>query len=152
MALAGIAINFVKKAALEGLGANATLKILREMGLGYRRQDFLRDYRMFAQLPKKANVIKYVNRKYRLTKSLFVEPKGFMSRRFAFVSKIKVYNPQKKTTFILHNRVASMKNLTRGQAEQASLNAVSRSLASSNLEIKDITLAEAYHQPGEPWL
>lgn len=152
MALAGLAINFVKKAAMEGLGANRTLSLLKEMGLGYRRQTFLADYRKFAELPKKANVIKYVNRKYRLSKSLFVEPRGFMSRRFAFISKIKVYDPQRKSSFTIPNRVASMKNLTRGQAEQESLNAIGSSLAASNFEIQGVTLTEAYHQPGQPWL
>jgi len=38
--------NFLYKAAKEGLTGAETLRVLREQGLGYRTQDFYRDFRL----------------------------------------------------------------------------------------------------------
>lgn len=45
-----------------GYSANQALKTLRELGLGYRRQDFLRDYAAGKSLYERGTTVRFVNR------------------------------------------------------------------------------------------
>lgn len=149
--LRGFAQVFVKAAAEKGLGANKTLELLKSKGLGYRRTTFLSDYRMFAKIPTLSDRIKYVRRQYRLSKSLFLEPKKFMTRRFAFVTEFNVLNPDTGETFKMKSRVSTERWLTRGQAENTALQQVKSALDRSNYKVIGATLKEAYHQSDENW-
>lgn len=53
---------FVEALAKMGLSANKALKRLREMGLGYRRADFLADYRTYLGREKAKDVAKYIRK------------------------------------------------------------------------------------------
>jgi hypothetical protein len=48
--------------AARGVSANEALKTLREMGLGYRRTDFLADYRTYTGREKAKDVAKYIRK------------------------------------------------------------------------------------------
>ena len=149
--LRGFAQVFVKAAAKKGLGANKTLSLLKSKGLGYRRATFLSDYRMYAKIPTLSNRIKYVRRRYRLTKELFLEPKKFMTRRFAFVTEFNILKPDTGETFKMKSRVSTDKWMTRGQAENAALHQVKSALDRSNYKMVGGTLLEAYHSSDENW-
>lgn len=51
--------GYIKKAVIEGWGANETLDFLKANDLGYRRTDFLADYRNYANIPESRGNIKY---------------------------------------------------------------------------------------------
>ena len=53
---------FLEAFAAQGLSANEALRRLREMGLGYRRQDFLNDYRTYTGKEKAKDVAKYIRK------------------------------------------------------------------------------------------
>jgi len=53
---------FLEAFAAQGLSANEALRRLREMGLGYRRQDFLNDYRTYTGREKAKDVAKYIRK------------------------------------------------------------------------------------------
>lgn len=59
-----MAIPFIQKGIALGMPANEVLRDLRAAGLGYRRTDFLRDYRTLAELPAKAARISYTPKSY----------------------------------------------------------------------------------------
>ena len=142
---------FVKKAALMGLSANETLRILRSLGLGYRRSVFLADFRMYKKIPLLRNRLKYVPRKYRPSKDLFLQPKRWMSRRFAFTTEFRILKPETGEIFKMYSRVATDRWLTRGQAERRALRQIKSAIDRSKYEIVDYVLVEAWHKEGEPW-
>ncbi len=53
---------FLEAFAAQGLSGNEALRRLREMGLGYRRQDFLNDYRTYTGREKAKDVAKYIRK------------------------------------------------------------------------------------------
>jgi hypothetical protein len=53
---------FLEGMAARGISANEALRTLREMGLGYRRTDFLADYRTYTGREKAKNVAKYIRK------------------------------------------------------------------------------------------
>lgn len=59
------AFSLIEEAIREGLTANETYKMLKEAGEGYRRQDFLADYRRLSGKPKKEDAWKYTPTKYK---------------------------------------------------------------------------------------
>jgi len=58
----GMAQPFLEHFASLGLSANEALRRLREMGLGYRRTDFLDDYRKYLGKEKAKDVAKYIRK------------------------------------------------------------------------------------------
>lgn len=57
----GLARNFFSKLYEMGLSANKALSWLRERGLGYRRQDFLKDYRNGKSNWEQASRVRFLN-------------------------------------------------------------------------------------------
>jgi len=53
---------YVAGLAASGISANQALAQLRELGLGYRRQDFLGDYRLYRGAEKAKDVGKYTRK------------------------------------------------------------------------------------------
>jgi len=53
---------YLEAFASQGLSANKALRKLREMGLGYRRTDFLADYRTYTGREKAKDVAKYIRK------------------------------------------------------------------------------------------
>lgn len=63
---------FVEAMARIGLSANEALGRLREMGLGYRRKDFLDDYRTYLGKEKAKDVAKYIRKDRYPTEAVMV--------------------------------------------------------------------------------
>ena len=143
---------FVKKAAIEGLSANATLDILRKVGLGYRRTDFLADFRLYKKIPKLSDTLKHIRKSYRPSKNMFLQPKKWMSRKYAFVTKFRVFKPETGETFTISSRVSSDRILTRGSAERKAIQQVKEAFDRSKFEITSYYLSEAWHRAGSSWL
>ncbi len=83
-----MAQSFLVRMVKEGLTANEALEKLREMGLGYRRTTFLEDWRQVADIPKKADYLKNVPRKYAFTDAVTVEKEWYMTRKYNVVFKV----------------------------------------------------------------
>lgn len=52
--------GFIRSAIERGLGANETLDLLRRQGQGYRRTDFLSDFRILSGAAERGGLMKYV--------------------------------------------------------------------------------------------
>jgi hypothetical protein len=85
----GLAQPFVESFAKKGISANLAYKALQEQGIGYRRTDFLVDYRAATGALKKADVLKYVPKKYIPTEAHVEERAWLMKRKYSIVFEVK---------------------------------------------------------------
>lgn len=141
----------IRKAVTEGLSANATQKVLRDLGLSYRRTDFLEDFRRIADIPAKTDKLKFVRRDFRPSKSLFTEQTMFQRNRFRYVVSVDVYKPDTGETFSMFTSLAGSIYYTRGEVEEIALSKVSPSIEGSNYIIQRAILSEAFHRKGDIW-
>jgi hypothetical protein len=147
----GVAQAFVRSAAQKRLGADYTLRALREAGMGYRRTDFLRDYREYAEIPAKAERIKYVRHDYRPSRDLFVETVGKQRTTFRYQVEVDVFKPETGETFTMTTNVASDVQLTIGQATSEGIDALTPAIDKSQFEIPGYRVTGAFHKEGEFW-
>ena len=64
--------------------ANKALKFLRSVGLGYRRKDFLTDWREILDLEKKRDEWKYVRYEYKINEELHVATTFYTSTKYTY--------------------------------------------------------------------
>jgi len=147
----GIAQVFIKGAATRGLSANATLDMLRDAGLGYRRTDFLTDYRTYHQVEEVTNRLKYTPKTYQPGRALYKETEGVQLNRYMYQVDIEIKKPGVPGTTTFSTNVATDKRLTIGQAEEEAIRAVKWSFGPSEIEIKSYHTERAWHKAGEPW-
>jgi len=60
-------VHILKALAERGYSANRALEVLRSQGLGYRRQDFLRDWAVITGHAQRADKLKYVPKDRRVS-------------------------------------------------------------------------------------
>ena len=89
----GLAQTFLKGAASRGLSANATLAMLRDAGLGYRRTEFLSDFRVYHQLPDVTNRLKFTPKAYVPGKDLYKDTEGIQLSRYMYQVDIEIKKP-----------------------------------------------------------
>jgi hypothetical protein len=149
--LRGLAQGFVSHFATEKVGANEGLRLLREQGLGYRRTDYLADYRFYSGVARKADALKYLPLKYCVGRDNFSEPFGArMKSRYAYKVRTEVLTSWGEVE-TGYGVVRSETNLTAGDI----LGRVSDSYIGEESEYEDtllnVTLSEAWHREGDPW-
>lgn len=74
------------EAGLSGRGAEL---FYREQGLGYRRQDFLSDWREMSGLQKKEDTFKYIRHDLKPTANTLTETSENLSKEFSYIFKVK---------------------------------------------------------------
>ena len=119
---------FLDALAAEGLSANQALGRLREMGLGYRRTDFLEDWRTVTGKQKAKAAGKYVGLdRYPGTACEIVTNK-YQRRKYNYVVNYKVTNLETGETELNHIIVASDERLTRRTIEQTAFDIITEHL------------------------
>jgi len=68
--------------------ANRALSYLREKGLGYRRKDFLADWREILDFGKKKDTWKYVRKDLRVTEAAMTPVQYDMRRKYRWVAEV----------------------------------------------------------------
>ncbi len=144
--LRGLAQPFVKSMAIKGMGANWSLNVLKAAGLGYRRIDFLLDYRTYVKIPGIANKLKFIRKSYRPSKDQFLKPVGFQAREFSYVVKYKRTDPKTGKETDYFNRVSSAKELTRGQIEDESAFVVEKGKYDPNVDTETAVLYSVWQR------
>ena len=81
--------QFIMRAINEGWSANRTLRSLQEMGLGYRRADFLRDFRVAKGYVERAGKMQYVRRDATISDRLYYPTKKAMPMRYATIIEVE---------------------------------------------------------------
>jgi len=85
----GLARTYIPSLLDLGLSATSALGLLRESGLGYRKTDFLSDWREFAGLEKKKDTFKYIPKRYKPTAATMTETSEMLSREYSYVFEVK---------------------------------------------------------------
>ena len=143
---------YIQRAVREGMSANETLRQLREVGLSYRRTDFLADYRRAAQIPVKADRLKYVPKKYRPGDALYIEQPGFMAREYRYTVKLTVRNTVTGEVRDIYNRMASDTELSIARMIEIAQEVSKGSLEESNVIIERALPVMAERRAAEPWM
>ena len=76
----------------EGLTTTAALKQLKVMGLGYRRKEFLSDYRFFRGVEKSKDVFKYIRKNLYPSKDSYVSGKVYGGRQYQYTVKLEGFD------------------------------------------------------------
>ena len=114
----GLARRFIPEMLRLGMSATAGLNLLRVEGMGYRRTDFLRDFREFAGTERKRDPLRAIPKKYRPTEATIERTDFEQVKKFHYNYKVEGYDliTQEDTeTFIT---VASDDILTMEEAER----------------------------------
>lgn len=113
----GLARRFIPEMLKIGMSATAGLNLLRQEGMGYRRTDFLADFRDFSGLAMKRDPLRAIPKKFRPTEATIQRADFKQTKKFYYNYKIDGYDiiTQEQTeTFIT---VASDDILTMAEAE-----------------------------------
>lgn len=78
----GMAQSFLEPMFKEGYTSTDALNALQVWGIGYRRTDFLSDWRRVADRPAREDLMKYVGKKYRPPGHLIESTPEYLSRQF----------------------------------------------------------------------
>lgn len=65
--------------------ANKALEFLRSVGLGYRRKDFLADWREVLEIPKKTDVWKYIRNEFKIPEAEHVLSTWYTMSNFTYM-------------------------------------------------------------------
>ena len=143
--------QFLKSAAIKGIGANKTLDALSAVGLGIRRTDGLKQYAAYAAIPQKTELLKYVRKEYRPSQRLFTEQPGFMTRDYRYTIKYQTVNKITGVVEDRHTRVISDLPMTIGAVEGQAETVTGEAEYWLGEEVIEWSIAEAEHAAGEPW-
>jgi len=113
----GLSRRFIPEMLKAGMSATAGLKLLRSEGMGYRRTDFLKDFRDFSGLAMKRDPLRAISKKYRPTEATIQRVDLKQKKKFYYNYKIEgvnLYTNKMEETWIT---VASDDILTMEEAE-----------------------------------
>jgi len=114
----GVARRFIPEMLQKGWTTGAALSYLKKEGLGYRRQDFLMDWRQFSGQERKRDPLKAIPKKYKPTWSTIQMSETRQAAKLHYSYRITGFDTftQKETTEWI--TVASDQVLTMQQAEE----------------------------------
>jgi len=88
----GLARQFIPEMLRAGMSATAGLNLLRSEGMGYRRTDFLSDFRDFAGVAMKRDPLRAIPKKYRPTEATIQRVDFQQTKKFYYNYKVEGYN------------------------------------------------------------
>jgi len=114
----GVARRFIPEMLQKGWTTGAALGYLKAQGLGYRRQDFLSDWRQFSGAERKRDPLKAIPKKYKPTWNTIEMSATKQAAKLHYSYRIEGYDTftSKDTTEWI--TVASDQVLTMQQAEE----------------------------------
>lgn len=92
IAVQGIARRFIPAMIKQGLSQAAGLRMLQGQGLGYRKTDFLKDWRQFAGTEMKRDPLRAIPKKYRPTEATIQRAEYEQSKKFHYVYDVEGYD------------------------------------------------------------
>ena len=85
----GMARTYIPTLLKKGFSASKSLRWLKRQGLGYRKTNFLADWREFTGRAKKADVTKYIPKKYKPTAATLSGTSENLARQYSYVYQVK---------------------------------------------------------------
>lgn len=148
----GLAQAFIRKGVKMGLSRGAIFDSLKPGKLTFRRKDFLADYNEWAQVPKKAGVIRYVRRDYLPGKAMYVSVTGKQRLSFRYQVAGTIYNPETHERVPFTTNVVSDTQMTSNQVYEEALEPIKQSTSAYKSDIEDYHLEGAFVKEGTEWL
>ena len=118
VAIQGIARRFIPEMLKMGLSASAGLNMLKGQGLGYRRTNFLADWREFAGTERKRDPLRAIPKKYRPTEATIQRTEFEQGKKFNYEYKVGGYDNIQQKEVVEYITVASDDILSMIEAEQ----------------------------------
>ena len=87
-----LAQQFFDRLHQAGFSANQALQFLRKQGLGYRRQQFLRDWNRHFQYVSRKERVKYTPKKFVIPESYFEPTEKNYERKYVYMVKVKGFD------------------------------------------------------------
>lgn len=116
-AIQGIARRFIPEMLKMGLTQAAGLRMLQGQGLGYRKTNFLSDWREFSGMEMKRDPLKSVPSKYRPTEAVIQRTEFEQRKKFNYNFDVEGYDMIQQKDIVDHITVASDDILTMEEAE-----------------------------------
>jgi len=85
----GLSRRFIPEMLKAGMSATAGLKLLRSEGMGYRKTDFLADFRDFSGLAMKRDPLRAIPKKYRPTEATIQRTDIKQTKKFYYNYKVE---------------------------------------------------------------
>jgi len=127
---------YLESLASRGFSANAALTLLREKGLGYRRADFLSDYRKYQGKKLAEGRGRYVRMDRYPGAACEVETARFQRRRYNYAVDYFTTDLTTGETVAKRYIIASDERMTRGAIEEAALEGISTYLDAYNSRLE----------------
>ena len=113
----GLSRRFIPEMLRIGMSATAGYKLLYDEGMGYRKTDFLADFRDFAGVAMKRDPLRAIPKKYRPTEATIQRVDIKQTKKFYYNYKVEGYNIISKEQTESWITVASDDILTMEEAE-----------------------------------
>jgi len=113
----GLSRRFIPEMLKAGMTATAGLSLLRSEGMGYRKTDFLADFRDFSGLAMKRDPLRAIPKKFRPTEATIQRVDIKQTKKFYYNYKVEGYNIISKEQTESWITVASDDILTMEEAE-----------------------------------
>ncbi len=130
-----------------GISANEALRELRDAGLGYRRQDFLSDFRQGASLFDQETKVRFVGLDRLPSEGILVEQYHHVPDRYSFVFKasgVDLETGERDNRYFFYHRNSLT---TRGEMEQDAQEWFASKSDSYGFELDGIQISEGYINP-----
>lgn len=148
----GLAQAFLRSAATKGIKFADVFKSMQDAGMStYRRTNMLKDYRQFAGIADKADLLKFVRKDMIPSHSLYTTTTGYQRTKFRYQLNVDVYKPLTNETFSMPTNIASDVPLTPGQIEEAGIDSVRGGIDRSEFDIVGYRPYAAFVQEGVFW-
>lgn len=141
----------IRSWAVAGRGAGKTIAHLKTLGLGIRRTAGLAQYRNYAKIPARAEVMKYIPKKFAIGRAQYTEAYGVMTRRYRYTVASEFYNKQTGELKTYYTSMISDRPLSVGEIERTG-SEVMRGLAGMyDATITKQWISQAEHREGDAW-
>ena len=142
IAMRSIARRFIPEMLRMGWTTTKGLALLRAEGMGYRRTDFLADWREFSGRAKKQSPLKVIPKKYRPTAATVQITEGVQRKKFNYNYQVTGYDTFLEKEVTTGYTVSSETVLTMEQAlEQAGVSWMKykEEIIDTEFEIESVT-------------
>lgn len=130
-----------------GISANKALQELRDLGLGYRRQDFLADFRQGKSAYEQATRIRFVNTDKTPSQGILESKYHGVPDRYSFVFKATGFDSttgeESERYFFMHRNSLD----TRGNMEQDAAGWLGEQSQQYGFDVDSVSIREGYVNP-----
>ena len=118
VAIQGIARRFIPEMLRMGMSATSGLKMLQGQGLGYRKTNFLADWREFSGTERKRDPLRAIPKKYRPTEATIQRVDFEQHKKFNYEYQVGGYDNVQQKLVTEYITVASDDILSMLEAEK----------------------------------